>query len=48
MRERFINRILNFDLAEAGKWDEIQANSEKAGRPMSLIDSLIAATAVFS
>ena len=44
LRERFKNRILNFDLTAATKWGELQGKAELAGKPMSLIDGLIAAT----
>jgi len=46
LRERFKNRIINLDLAVATKWGELQGKAEQAGKPMSLIDGLIAATGV--
>jgi len=46
LRERFKNRILDFDLKSATKWGEIQGQAEIVGRPMPLIDGLIAATAI--
>ncbi len=38
-------RILFIDLMVCENWGVLQGNAEKAGRPMSTIDSLIAATA---
>lgn len=38
-------RIFSIDLIVAENWGVIQGNAEKAGMPMSSIDSLIAATA---
>ncbi|MCK5330926.1 MAG: type II toxin-antitoxin system VapC family toxin [Candidatus Marinimicrobia bacterium] len=46
LRERFKNRIINFDLVVATKWGEIQGQAELAGKPMSLIDGLISATGI--
>lgn len=46
LRERFKNRILDFDLKSATKWGEIQGQAEIVGRPMPLIDGLIAATGI--
>ncbi|RPH99323.1 MAG: type II toxin-antitoxin system VapC family toxin [Calditrichaeota bacterium] len=46
LRERFNNRILNFDLTMATKWGELQGKAELAGKAMSLIDGLIAATGI--
>ena len=48
LRERFKNRILNFDLTSATKWGELQGKAELAGKPMSLIDGLISATGIVS
>jgi len=45
LKERFKNRIIDLDLKIATKWGEIQGQAELVGRPMSLIDSLIVATA---
>jgi len=44
LRERFKNRIIDFDLDAAKKWGEVQAKAELAGKPMSIIDGLISAT----
>lgn len=44
LQERFGNRTLAFDAKVAKVWGEAQGASEKAGRPMPAIDSLIAAT----
>ncbi len=38
-------RILIVDLTVAEKWGELQGNTEKIGKPMSSVDSLLAATA---
>ena len=38
-------RILSIDLLVCENWGVLQGNAEKAGTPMSTIDSLIAATA---
>ena len=46
LRERFKNRILNFDLPSATKWGELEGKAELVGKPMSLIDGLISATGV--
>ncbi|MBT9139313.1 MAG: Toxin FitB [Syntrophomonadaceae bacterium] len=42
--EDYAERILPIDLKVAENWGFIQGNAEKAGTPMSSIDSLIAAT----
>lgn len=42
--EDYAERILPIDLKVAETWGFIQGNAEKAGTPMSSIDSLIAAT----
>lgn len=46
LRERFKNRIIDFDLISATKWGEVQGRAELAGKPMSLIDGLISATGI--
>ena len=43
---RFGSRILNFDIATAYRWAAIVASLESKGRPMPVIDSLVAATAL--
>lgn len=45
LAERFSGRILPVDQAVALRWGELQARAEKRGRPMPVIDGLIAATA---
>ncbi len=47
LRRRFEKRILGITEDIARIWGEIQGNSEKEGRKMPAIDSLIAATAIF-
>ncbi|NJL59019.1 MAG: type II toxin-antitoxin system VapC family toxin [Desulfobacteraceae bacterium] len=41
----YSKRILPVDLKVAEKWGELQGNAEKIGKPMSSVDSLLAATA---
>ena len=43
--KRFSGRIFSIDAAVAARWGEVQARAEKLGRPMPVIDGLIAATA---
>lgn len=44
--ERFAGRLLPVDAAVAGRWGEIVARREAAGRPIGSMDAFIAATAV--
>ncbi len=44
--ERFRNRILPVDSDTARRWGQIQARCELEGRPIPVLDSLIAATAL--
>lgn len=46
LRERFWNRIINIDMQVAMIWGKIQGVSERVGRLMPAIDSLIAATGI--
>jgi toxin FitB len=46
LNQRFKNRVLNITIEEVNKWGEISAEAEKDGKPLSAIDSLIAATAL--
>jgi predicted nucleic acid-binding protein len=46
LNQRFKNRVLNITIREVNKWGEILAATEKDGRPLSAIDSFIAATAL--
>ncbi len=46
LRERFSGRILPVDLATADLWGSIQAAAETRGRPMPMLDGLLAATAI--
>jgi len=41
---RFQDRILDFNLNSAANWGNIVAKTEKEGKPIPLMDSLIAAT----
>jgi len=43
---RFDSRILAFDISMANRWGDLIANLESKGRPMPVIDSLMAATAL--
>lgn len=43
---RFTGRILNVDRDVAEKWGDLSAASEKLGRPIPVLDGLLAATAV--
>ncbi len=45
LTQRFSGRVLPIDQAVAARWGELQARAEKRGRPMPVIDGLIAATA---
>jgi predicted nucleic acid-binding protein len=47
LRHRFHNRILPIHDAIALLWGAIQGNAEKNGQKLAVIDSLIAATAIF-
>ena len=46
LKERFKNRIINFDLQVATTWGKIQALSESAGKAMPAIDGMIAAAGI--
>ncbi len=46
LKLRFAANILDIDLAAMRRWAELMANRESIGRPMPIIDSLIAATAL--
>jgi toxin FitB len=46
LRERFENRIIDFDLQTATTWGKIQAESERLGQSLPAIDGLIAATGI--
>ena len=46
LKERFLNRIIDIDLQVAMMWGKIQGMTERIGRPMPAIDSLIAATGI--
>ena len=45
LKHRFKNRTLNINFEEAKEWGKILATTEKNGKPLPAIDSLIAATA---
>ena len=46
LKERFKNRIIEFDLHGATIWGRTQARSELSGKAMPAIDGLIAATGI--
>lgn len=46
LRQSFSGRVLPIDESAALRWAEIAARAEQAGRPGSLADGLIAATAL--
>lgn len=46
LKERFKNRIIDFDLHAATIWGKAQAISEQSGKNMPSIDGLIAATGI--
>jgi predicted nucleic acid-binding protein len=46
LKERFKDRIINFDLQTATIWGKIQARSESAGKALPAIDGMIAATGI--
>ncbi len=46
LKERFKNRIIDFDLQTATTWGGTQAHSELLGKAMPAIDGLIAATGI--
>lgn len=43
---RFGNRVLNIDQAVADRWGVLQARAKGKGRPLPVIDGLLAATAL--
>ncbi len=46
LKERFCNKIIDIDIQVAMMWGKIQGMTERIGRPMPAIDSLIAATGI--
>jgi len=46
LKERFLNRTLDINIMVAKTWGRIQGLAEKKGKPMPVIDSLIAATGI--
>jgi len=46
LKERFKNRIIDFDLQTATVWGKIQAQSELSGKSMPAIDGQIVATGI--
>ncbi len=46
LRQRFSGRILSFDEQTALRWGDLAARSQAAGRPLPVIDGMLAATAL--
>jgi len=46
LKERFWNKIIDIDIQVAMIWGKIQGMTERVGKPMLAIDSLIAATGI--
>lgn len=46
LKERFWNKIIDIDIQVAMIWGKIQGMTERVGKPMPAIDSLIAATGI--
>ncbi len=46
LAERFGNRLLPIDMHVAARWGQLAGESERRGRPLPVIDSLLAATAL--
>jgi predicted nucleic acid-binding protein len=46
LKERFRNRIIDFDLKTASVWGQIQAHSELSGKAMPAINGQIVATGI--
>lgn len=46
MKRRFTGRIIEFDERAADRWGRIMGQADASGRPLPIIDSLLAATAL--
>lgn len=46
VRARFTGKIIGITVSEALCWGKMQATAEAQGKPMPLVDSMIAATAI--
>jgi predicted nucleic acid-binding protein len=46
LQRRFSRRILPIDVAIAGRWDLLAAEAKRKGKALSIIDGLLAATAL--
>lgn len=46
LRARFGGKILDIDSAVADRWGLLAAEAKRAGRPLSVVDGLLAATAL--
>jgi len=46
LKDRFHGRVLPFDYEVASRWGLISGQAEAAGKPMPVIDAMIAATAL--
>jgi predicted nucleic acid-binding protein len=47
VRERFSGQTIAIAADEALQWGEVQAMAESQGKPLPMVDSLIAAAAIF-
>ena len=48
LKQRFEGRVLSIDLETATQWGILQGKSEKSGKPMPAIDSLIAVSGLIN
>lgn len=46
LRSRFAGRILSVDEAVADRWGRLAARAKRIGRPLAIVDGLLAATAL--
>jgi predicted nucleic acid-binding protein len=46
LHARFSGRIVPIDAAIANRWGQLAADAKRAGKPLSIIDGLLAATAL--
>jgi predicted nucleic acid-binding protein len=46
LQARFSGRIVPIDAAIANRWGQLAADAKRAGKPLSIIDGLLAATAL--
>jgi toxin FitB len=46
LQARFVGRIVPIDAAIANRWGQLSADAKRVGKPLSIIDGLLAATAL--